>query len=142
MKRILSSLLLLSLPFAANATLIDFDTSPAGAIASGTIITNQYSSLGVSFSASENGSPVDAWAVTQFAATAAGAGHSGNSLWNCNVGCGPRADILRMDFAAPVSNVSWYTILKAACPSPSMPTTSMMCCWRVSPSRRTFPSSY
>jgi hypothetical protein len=109
MKRILSSLLLLSLPFAANATLIDFDTSPAGAIASGTIITNQYSSLGVSFSASENGSPVDAWAVTQFAATAAGAGHSGNSLWNCNVGCGPRADILRMDFAAPVSNVSWYT---------------------------------
>lgn len=101
--------LLLAAPLVAQATLVDFDHSPLGAIASGTVIATQYSSVGVTFSSLEDGSNVPAYAIKQFAATGSGTGHADNSLWNCNVGCGPRADILRMTFSAPVSDVSWYT---------------------------------
>lgn len=101
--------LLLAAPLAAQATLVDFDNSPVGAIASGTVVTTQYNSVGVTFSSLENGASVPAYAVQQYAAGISGGGHSGNSLWNCNVGCGLRADILRMTFSAPVSDVSWYT---------------------------------
>lgn len=109
MKKNLIALALAALPFVATAApiLIDFDSSPVGAIASGTVITSQYASLGVTFSALEDGNTVSTWAATQFAASTAGAGHAGNSLWNCNVGCGPRADIIRINFAAPVNGVSW-----------------------------------
>ena len=54
----------------AALILIDFDNLPGGGtIASGTNLTNQYSSLGVNFSALEDGSPALADAATLNSAT-------------------------------------------------------------------------
>lgn len=110
MKQLLAAALV-ALPATAGATLIDFDNAPGGPIASGTLIGTQYSSLGVTFFALEDAGGLDApYAAFQFAATASGAGsHSGNSLWNCNVGCGARADTIRMVFSTPVANVVLWT---------------------------------
>ncbi|WP_246840604.1 PEP-CTERM sorting domain-containing protein [Lacimicrobium sp. SS2-24] len=90
-----------------NATLIDFDSLPGGgAVVSGTAITNQYSSLGVTFSVLEDGitqtgGPL---ATTEFAPL----GQQGNRLGNFyNFSTGFRADILRIEFSALVSNVSF-----------------------------------
>ena len=92
----------------ARATTINFDTLPGGgAVANGTQITNQYSSVGVVFSVLENGvvqtGPI---ATTQFAPV----GQVGNRLgnfFNWTGSDGDRADILRIDFTTPVSGVSF-----------------------------------
>ena len=102
----------LLLPCAANAVLIDFDTLPGGGtIADGTEITAQYGSLGVTFSALEEGSIVGGpYARSFLAAAIPGPDHSGNALFNCPPpDCGNRADIIRAAFASPVGDVSWST---------------------------------
>jgi hypothetical protein len=94
----------------AGATLIDFDNLPGGGIlASGTDLTSQYSSLGVTFEALEGGATqtsvvsdedYSAWNVT-------------SNIWtNCqstDCSSGTRAGELIISFAAPVSDVSWLT---------------------------------
>nr|WP_202819709.1 PEP-CTERM sorting domain-containing protein [Thaumasiovibrio occultus] len=92
---------------AANAVVIDFDNLPmGGAIASGTVITNQYAPWGVTFSVLEDdvvqaGGPL---ATTEFAP----AGQQGNRLGNFfNSSTSDRGDILRIDFTDPVTNITF-----------------------------------
>jgi hypothetical protein len=88
-------------------TVINFDTLPGGGtIAPDTIITTQYSSDGVVFSMSNLGSPV-AGPYAEFQYASLSNPSLGNALWNCDAGCGPRADTITMTFTNPVSNVSW-----------------------------------
>lgn len=90
---------------AAQATTINFQSIPAG-----TVLTNQYSFLGVNFSALEDSAVVGAKIINRFG--------SGDFVWtNCTdlsstTLCGPdisRADILRIEFDQPANNVSWIT---------------------------------
>ena len=89
----------------ANATVIDFDNLPGGGtLASNTILTTQYSTLGVVFSATENSSPVRSAVISTFQPI------SGNYWANTDSGSfGPRHDILSIDFSSEVENVSWLT---------------------------------
>lgn len=89
----------------ANATLIDFDNLPGGGtLAANSILTNQYSSLGVNFSATENGSPVGSAVINSFTPI------SGNYWANTtNGGFGSRHDILTVTFDNAAENVSWLT---------------------------------
>lgn len=113
MKKILGLLAFWLFTGTANAVLIDFDTLPGGgAIANGTVITNQYSALGVNFSLLENGSFISgAYADQRWASnTENPPNNSGNELLNCYNGSDcSRADILRIEFDSMVNNVSWYT---------------------------------
>ena len=97
----------------ANAVIVDFDTLPGGGvISSGTEITNQYSSLGVTFGAFENNAITPGpFALYDHAALVENPpSNSGNALFNCPPpGCGARADILRISFDNPVNDVSWFT---------------------------------
>lgn len=88
--------------YAANATVIDFDDL-TGPVALG----EQYASLGVHFSAYENGSAVDALAGNSLTGTY----QTPDNVWSNCVGsiCGSRADVLRIDFDYEVSDLSWWT---------------------------------
>jgi hypothetical protein len=89
--------------------LIDFDTLPGGGpLADGSVLTTQYASVGATFSAIENGSPTASWASQDFASDAPNPPNNSGNAWNNFFGA-PRADILRVTFATPVSNVQWYT---------------------------------
>ena len=91
---------------AAHAVIIDFDNSPGGAIAPGTNITDQYSSLGVNFQSIENGGGATGVADNT---TYSGIYDVSSNIWtNCDaVGCpGNRADILRVTFDSAASNIS------------------------------------
>jgi hypothetical protein len=97
---------------ALAATTIDFTASPVGTIANGDRISNQYASLGVTFSLFENGAPVGvgglAFGNVPFAAGL------GNALFNTVGGIAPispdnRADILRLSFLSDVSGLSFLT---------------------------------
>lgn len=83
----------------AHAVTIDFDNLPGGGpVVDGAVVTNQYSSLGATFSVLEEnlvmgGGPL---ATTAFAP----AGQQGNRLGNFyNNDLGLRADILRIEFS-------------------------------------------
>jgi hypothetical protein len=99
----LSSILaasLLALPVMASAATvtIDFDN-----LANNTVLTNQYSGLGVTFSASENNVAVGSLVATFTNNT------SPNTWSNCYNGfCNDRADVIRMDFASVVSGLSFW----------------------------------
>ena len=82
----------------ADAILIDFDTSPLGPLAPDTVLEEQYASLGVHFSAWENGSQVNSAVNNTYAL------HDGN--WWGNIST--REDILRVTFDSVASDVSWY----------------------------------
>lgn len=86
----------------ANATVIDFDD-----LVGPVVLAEQYSALGVHFSASENGSSVGAIAGSSLTGTS----HTAPNVWsNCYPSiCADRADILRIDFDFLVDNLSWYT---------------------------------
>jgi hypothetical protein len=87
----------------ANATLVTFDSSPdAGALASGTNLTDQYASWGVNFSAWEDGGIVDALVTDAYAQW------DGNSWMNDAGNLSNAADVLRIDFDAAANNVSLY----------------------------------
>lgn len=97
MKKILAILAaVLAIAPAANAAVVtvDFNDLPGGTVAS-----TQYSHLGVTFSARENGSAVGA--TTGF--------YDGRLAWsNCfPTFCGDRADVIRMDFSQAVSGVQF-----------------------------------
>ena len=89
----------------ANAELIDFDTLPGGgALAANSILTNQYSSLGVEFSATEKKKTVSSAAVNSYRPL------SGNYWANTTSGdFRKRHDVLSMTFQYGVENVSWMT---------------------------------
>ena len=107
MKRIACLFVAALLSCSANAVVIDFDTLPDGsALASGTALSTQYATLGVTFSAYENGLAVDSYVLNVL----------GSNYWyNCVVPtCYPnvpdnRADVIRIDFDGVGSNVSWIT---------------------------------
>jgi hypothetical protein len=90
----------------AGSITVDFDNLPGGGtLTSGTNLTNQYSSVGVTFSALENGSAVDNVVTSQWAQPG-----NGNYLTNSSVGTlGNQHDLLRMTFSTPVSDLSWLT---------------------------------
>jgi hypothetical protein len=90
---------------AMQGAVVDFDNLPGGGtIAANTVLTTQYSSIGVTFSAIEDGSPVSAAVINTFSPI------SGNYWANTPDGnYGPRWDALIMDFSTPVSGVSWLT---------------------------------
>lgn len=92
----------------ASAVLINFDTSPSGAVADGTLITNQYASLGVTFSAILGGNSALAPVATMYAAGPAGPNYAGNFLGNAaNAAPGnPRYDIVRLVFNGTASGLS------------------------------------
>ncbi|PCI67748.1 MAG: hypothetical protein COB26_09125 [Piscirickettsiaceae bacterium] len=89
----------------ANATMIDFDTLPGGgALAANSILTNQYSSFGVIFSATENSSTVSSAVINTFTPI------SGNYWANTTSGSfGPRHDELSIMFDNAAENISWLT---------------------------------
>lgn len=105
MKKFLAAALSVAALSSAHAVVVDFDTLPGGgSIASGSIITNEYASVGVVFSMSDMGTPqTGPYAVEQFAGFIS---PYNNALWNCNDGCDLRFDTITMTFAAPVSAVS------------------------------------
>lgn len=87
----------------ANATLIDFDTSPMGSLAPDTVLKEQYSSWGVHFSAWEDSEEVNSVVTNSYAL------YSGNWWGNTNSGdFGPRHDILRVMFDDAANNVQWF----------------------------------
>ena len=96
----------------SNAVVIDFDMDAGGgAIAANTNITTQYSSLGVTFSAFEDGLSALAWTKSSLDA---GTPPSSPNIWsNCGAGAGAtscggdRADLLRAVFDFDVESVSW-----------------------------------
>jgi len=95
----------------ASATVIDFDTLPGGgALARGTDLTSQYSSLGVTFRAIEASATVPSVVSNE---DYGGAWNVTSNIWtNCSsddCSAGSRADALEILFAAPVSGVSWLT---------------------------------
>jgi hypothetical protein len=87
---------------AANATVINFDD-----LSGPVVLGEQYASLGVHFSAYENGSAVGALAGNSLSGTY----HTPDNVWSNCVGsiCGSRADVLRIDFDSAVSDLSWWT---------------------------------
>ncbi|MHB0961336.1 MAG: PEP-CTERM sorting domain-containing protein [Pirellulaceae bacterium] len=95
---------LLSVSSGARGFFVDFDTDPSGnALSSGEILTNQYAAWGVTFSALENGSTVDSLLILNSEVY-------GNSWANAPDLFGSEAwDILRIEFASPVTNVEWLT---------------------------------
>lgn len=93
----------------AAPVVINFDVDAFGnTIAANTSITNQYASLGVTFLGLENGSAININAAPD--PDGSPTPSSPNALTNCSnasPGCpGNRADIVRIAFAAPVSDVS------------------------------------
>ena len=99
------------------ATTINFDTLPGGAtVGDKTPITNQYSSLGVLFSAIDATGGTVAPVATNYAAGNANANYSGNFLGNAPDGAPfvftptfqltPRYDLVRILFTNVASNVS------------------------------------
>jgi hypothetical protein len=106
-----SPALALSIAFAivliapAHAVVIDFDTLPGGnAVADGTAITDQYSSVGVTFSLFEDGVALSdgPQAVSKYAPT----GQQGNRLGNF-YDEDERGDVLRIEFSQLVSDISF-----------------------------------
>jgi hypothetical protein len=101
----LSSILaagLLAVPVMASAAtvVVDFDN-----LADLTVLTNQYSGLGVTFSASEDNVAVGSLVKTFTNNT------NPNTWSNCYDGpsfCNGRADVIRMDFASVVSGLSFW----------------------------------
>ena len=87
---------------------IDFDTLPGGgALADGSVLSDQYSAWGVTFSGFENGSPVEQpLATTAFSFENGGAPVAGNVLENRDVN-NSRADVIRIEFASGVSGIEF-----------------------------------
>ena len=101
------SVLALSIALAApaHAVVVDFDTLPGGnAVADGTPITDQYASVGVTFSLFEDGAALSdgPQAVTKYAPT----GQQGNRLGNF-YDDDERGDVVRIEFSQLVSDISF-----------------------------------
>jgi MYXO-CTERM domain-containing protein len=121
---VVTASLLLSVDCQAGVVLIDFDNLPGGGtIPSGTNMGEQYASLGVHFSAWEDGAPAIADAAEIFAALFPNPpANEGNAWFNLDAedAFGNRADIMRVEFDAPVNDVSWYTDSEGGPPAPGI----------------------
>ena len=100
---------LLGFSAAASAVTVDFDTLPdGGALADDSILTDQYAAWGVTFTGFENGVEVPTYVDTYWGSSPAGGNYWTNHLANHADGYGDeRRDVLRVSFAAPVSNVGF-----------------------------------
>lgn len=90
---------------ALQGAVVDFDNLPGGGtLPADTILSTQYASIGVIFSATEDDSPANSAVINSVAP------FSGNYWANTTDGnFEPRWDALIMDFSTPVSGVSWLT---------------------------------
>ncbi len=95
-------------PSQAATYTIDFDTLPGGgALADGSVLSNQYAAWGVNFSGFENGTAVpQPLATTAFSGEFGGAPVSGNVLENRDVN-NSRADVIRIEFDSGVSGIAF-----------------------------------
>lgn len=86
----------------SQAVVINFDD-----LVGPVVLEEQYSALGVHFSATENGGSVGSIAGVSLSGTY----ESPRNVWsNCYPSiCDERADVLRIDFDYLVQNLSWYT---------------------------------
>lgn len=88
----------------AQAVLIDFDNLPGGgSLATLSVLKEQYASLGVHFSAFEDGVEVDSQVLDIAPFSGNYWGNTGNEFQ------GEAHDVLRIEFDSPVENVSWRT---------------------------------
>lgn len=95
-------LFVLSIAHAGYAASIDFDNLPGGGILpSGTVLTDQYESVGATFSAFEDGVVADSIVFTL--------GLTGNEWYNSNSPFGTAYDVLQITFSSPVEDVQWLT---------------------------------
>jgi len=93
---------LILVPQAQGAVINFTDLPGGGTLPWGTILTNQYATLGVNFSAFEDGNPTNSYLSL--------IGNPANSWSNWNITNNIiQADILRMDFSNPVSQLEWET---------------------------------
>jgi hypothetical protein len=96
----------------AYATLVDFDNLPGGGtLSAGNVLSNQYAAVGVTFSAQEDSVGVDSVVLDSALYVAEFPPNNSGQFWaNTNGPLFPnRWDVLRIDFAVPASNVSFYT---------------------------------
>lgn len=101
--------LLATSPLPATMVSIDFDTLPGGgALAPNTILTNQYASLGVTFTAFEGVSVRDSAVINTFLFSDYPQ-REGNYWANVRSGSEQtfRHDVMRMTFSSPVRSVQW-----------------------------------
>lgn len=98
----------------AQAVFIDFETTPGGAAITPEVsLLNQFASLGVTFSATENGLAVDP-TIQSPSVFFGEPAFSGNNFANNQIaGFGPsdsfnRADVFTMTFLSLANNVSFY----------------------------------
>jgi hypothetical protein len=96
-------------PLSAMIMTVDFDNLPGGGtLVRNTILTNQYASLGVTFTAFENGSIVESAVIDRFIFSDY-PDRSGNYWGNVrnSVETNRRHDTMRLIFSTPVRNVEW-----------------------------------
>lgn len=93
---------------ATAGVIIDFDTVPGGAaLPNNSVLSNQYASLGITFSGFENGGAVSQpIATTQFSSEFGGSPVSGQVLENRDVN-NSRGDIIVFDFAGSTSGIEF-----------------------------------
>lgn len=96
-------------PLSATMVSIDFDNVPGGGtLAPNTILTDQYSSLGVAFTAFENGNVATSAVINTFIFSDYPQ-REGNYWGNVPLGTDRvnRRDTMRMTFSSPVHSVQW-----------------------------------
>jgi hypothetical protein len=88
-----------------HASVIDFDD-----LAHQTVVSNQYSGLGLTISAYENGVQVQAGprALDQWSAGIDTINRQDNALYNCAGTTCSRPDYMRFDFSGTASGISWW----------------------------------
>lgn len=89
----------------AHAIVVNFDD-----VAHQTVISNQYSSLGLSITAYENGTQVAGGprALDQWSANIDTPNRKDNALYNCAGSSCSRPDYMRFDFSGTASDISWW----------------------------------
>jgi len=104
-------LVIFSINAQASLVEIDFDTTPEGtSIAAWDAVSGQYSSIGVNFSAFEDGAAVS---TELFPANFFGLSpFSSNSWYNTDSNFGFAADKLTITFDAAVENLQWKTAVQ------------------------------
>lgn len=105
---VIASLIVVS-PLSAMIMTVDFDNLPGGGtLVPDTVLTNQYASLGVTFSAFEGTNVVNS-IVTNVFIFSDYSNRSGNYWGNIHVGIEKqrRHDTMRLTFSTPVHSVQW-----------------------------------
>ena len=110
MRKLMACVVALAATATANAApiVINFDTLPGGApLPNNSVLTNQYSSVGVTFSGFENNIAVSQPTATNaFSSEFGGPPVSGQVLENRDVN-NNRADVIRFNFSSPTSGIEF-----------------------------------